>query len=216
MSTRLISELTEKRHPDVKRDVENMLSQLDLDVSSFAHIYIDTQNRKQTEYLLDEDLTMTLVTGYNVVLRNRVIKRWKELEGQQITLPDFTNPAVAAMAWAEQYQSQQQACIERDRAIATKAQIGHKREATAMATASKYKRENDQLKRQLNQSLEFASIKKVQIHHRNQKFSPYPLRKYSVEHGLEIQKVDDVNYDKVNAYHKDAWLAVYNIHLATI
>ena len=39
-------------------------------------------NRQQTEYLLDEELTMTLVTGYNIVLRNRVIKRWKELELQ--------------------------------------------------------------------------------------------------------------------------------------
>lgn len=99
MSTRLISELTEKRHPDVKRDVENMLSQLDLDVSSFAHIYIDTQNRKQTEYLLDEELTMTLVTGYNVVLRNRVIKRWKELEQkEQFYIPQTYGDALQLCA----------------------------------------------------------------------------------------------------------------------
>ena len=44
-------------------------------------------------YLLDEELTMTLVTGYNIVLRNRVIKRWKELESQ-IAQPvmDLNNP----------------------------------------------------------------------------------------------------------------------------
>lgn len=106
MSTRLISELTEKRHPDVKRDVENMLSQLDLDVSSFAHIYIDTQNRKQTEYLLDEDLTMTLVTGYNVVLRNRVIKRWKELENQQQLPQSFAEALQLAADQAKQLELQ--------------------------------------------------------------------------------------------------------------
>ena len=73
MSTRVIADLTEKRHDHVKRDVENMLGQLGLDIPKFGGIYFDAQNRQQTEYLLDEELTMTLVTGYNIVLRNRVI-----------------------------------------------------------------------------------------------------------------------------------------------
>lgn len=88
MSSREIAGLTEKRHDHVKRDVENMLGQLGLDIPKFGGIYFDAQNRQQTEYLLDEELTMTLVTGYNIVLRNRVIKRWKELEQQ----PDLDNP----------------------------------------------------------------------------------------------------------------------------
>lgn len=88
MSSRVIADLTEKRHDHVKRDVENMLGQLGLDIPKFGGIYFDAQNRQQTEYLLDEELTMTLVTGYNIVLRNRVIKRWKELEQQ----PDLNNP----------------------------------------------------------------------------------------------------------------------------
>ena len=75
MSSRVIADLTEKRHDHVKRDVENMLGQLGLDIPKFGGIYFDAQNRQQTEYLLDEELTMTLVTGYNIVLRNRVIKR---------------------------------------------------------------------------------------------------------------------------------------------
>ena len=93
MSSRVIADLTEKRHDHVKRDVENMLGQLGLDIPKFGGIYFDAQNRQQTEYLLDEELTMTLVTGYNIVLRNRVIKRWKELESQ-IAKPvmDLNNP----------------------------------------------------------------------------------------------------------------------------
>ena len=59
-----------------------MFASLNLDALKFEHIYFDSMNRQQTEYLLDEELTMTLVTGYNIVLRNRVIKRWKELELQ--------------------------------------------------------------------------------------------------------------------------------------
>ena len=52
------------------------------DMSKFAHIYFDSQNRQQTEYLLPKDLTMSLVTGYRADLRYRVIKRVEELEGQ--------------------------------------------------------------------------------------------------------------------------------------
>ena len=60
-------------------------------------------NRQQTEYLLDEELTMTLVTGYNIVLRNRVIKRWKELE-LQASQPSYTStdPIERAKKWIEE------------------------------------------------------------------------------------------------------------------
>ena len=63
MSSREIAELTSKRHPDVKRDCENMFNELGLDVSSFAHIYHDSMNRSQTEYMLTYELVQTLITG---------------------------------------------------------------------------------------------------------------------------------------------------------
>ena len=46
MSSREIAEITEKRHPDVKRDIEVMLGQLQEDVSKFARIYFDSMNRQ--------------------------------------------------------------------------------------------------------------------------------------------------------------------------
>lgn len=85
MSSREIADLTEKRHPDVKRDIERMISDLQGDVSKFAHIYLDSMNRQQTEYLLDRDHTICLLTGYSAVHRMRVIQRWQELEQQAIT-----------------------------------------------------------------------------------------------------------------------------------
>lgn len=93
MGTREIANLCEKEHRNVKRDCDVMFASLNLDALKFEHIYLDSMNRQQTEYLLDEELTMTLVTGYNIVLRNRVIKRWKELESQ-IAQPvmDLNNP----------------------------------------------------------------------------------------------------------------------------
>lgn len=82
MSSREIAEYTGKQHQHVKRDIEKMLNELELDVSDFGRIYKDTMNRNQTEYLLDRDQTDCLLTGYSAKARMKVIKRWKELEKQ--------------------------------------------------------------------------------------------------------------------------------------
>ena len=95
MTSREIAELTGKRHPDVSRDIRLMLNELELDVSSFGRIYFDSMNRQQTEYALDEELTLTLVTGYSIKLRNAVIKRWKQLENQTVSLQDEINKICA-------------------------------------------------------------------------------------------------------------------------
>lgn len=82
MSSREIASLTGKRHPDVKRDIQTMAAELKVNVSSFAHIYLDGRNREQTEYLLDREHTDCLLTGYSAGLRMKVIRRWHELEQQ--------------------------------------------------------------------------------------------------------------------------------------
>jgi phage regulator Rha-like protein len=61
MTSREIAELTCKRHPDVRRDIRNMLEALKRDVSSFAHTYKDSAGRDQEEYRLDRELTLILV-----------------------------------------------------------------------------------------------------------------------------------------------------------
>ena len=95
MSSREIAELTEKRHDHVIRDIRRMFKDLELEIpkkedssnlgndhhSDFRAIY-DYRNFV-SEILLNFELTMTLISGYNVILRNRIIKRWQELELQQ-------------------------------------------------------------------------------------------------------------------------------------
>ena len=95
MSSREIAELCEKRHDNVIRDIRRMFKDLELEIpkkedssnlrndhhSGFRAIY-DYRNLV-SEILLNFELTMTLISGYNVVLRNRIIKRWQELELQQ-------------------------------------------------------------------------------------------------------------------------------------
>lgn len=113
MSSREIAELTGKQHFHVKRDIERLLAELQKDPSIYGYTYLDGQNRVQTEYRLDREHTDCLLTGYSALMRMAVIKRWRELEegGARViaTLPDFSNPAAAARAWAEQFELQQAA-----------------------------------------------------------------------------------------------------------
>lgn len=99
MSSREIAVLCEKEHRNVKRDVLKMLRALNLDALSFEHIYLDGIGRSQTEYMLDRDLTETLITGYSVPLRFRVVTRLRELENVSApTLPQSLPEALRLAA----------------------------------------------------------------------------------------------------------------------
>lgn len=87
MSSREIADLCDKRHDHVMRDIRNMLSDLKITDPKFGGSYQDSTGRALPCFNLDKELSMTLVAGYNVVLRNRIIKRWMELE-QKAQQPD--------------------------------------------------------------------------------------------------------------------------------
>ena len=84
MSSREIAELTGKRHSDVCRDVRVMLEQVNIDERKFASVYMDAKNEARTEYRLPKDLTITLVSGYRADLRLKIVRRWMELESQEV------------------------------------------------------------------------------------------------------------------------------------
>jgi anti-repressor protein len=99
MSSREIAELTCKEHKNVTRDIRVMLDELNLDALKFEHIYFDAQNRKQTEYKLDRNLTLTLVSGYNIKLRHAIIKRLDDLEeANQFKIPQTLPEALLLAA----------------------------------------------------------------------------------------------------------------------
>jgi prophage antirepressor-like protein len=111
---------------------------------------------------------------------------------------------------AEEREAKEKAMLERT-------WIGNKREATAMATASKYKRENIKLKKELGMFKDYASIKAVMIATKSKKeYSWKNLKTYSLEHGYPVLKTYDVNYGKVNVYHKVAWMDVYKINIQNL
>ena len=109
MSSREVAELTGKAHPKVTADIEKMLIELGEDAAAFRRIYLDSMNREQTEYLLDRELTETLLTGYSAVLRRKVIARWRELEAGTVpAVPQSLSAALRLAAdQAEQIEAQQ-------------------------------------------------------------------------------------------------------------
>jgi len=108
MSSREIAGLTGKRHPDVKRDIKSMLAKLEVGVSKFAHTYFDQQGKEQIEYHLNKELTLTLVTGYDVARRYKLVQRWQELEETVQRGPsreiDYSDPRIVAKVLEAQNQ----------------------------------------------------------------------------------------------------------------
>lgn len=91
MSSREIAKLTGKEHKNVIRDIRAMLDALQDDGSELSHVREDQDARGYTSaFHLDRELTETLLTGYSVPLRRKVIARWHELEAQAAAP---TNPA---------------------------------------------------------------------------------------------------------------------------
>jgi len=77
MSSLQIAELTGKRHNDVMRDIKNMLEQLNIQSAQFCADYKDSRGRTYPCYNLDEELTLTLTSGYSIPQRNAIIKEWQ-------------------------------------------------------------------------------------------------------------------------------------------
>ncbi|AWQ49199.1 Rha family transcriptional regulator [Serratia marcescens] len=90
MSSREIAALTGKLHKNVMADCRTMFEALNLQSAEFSADYQDDKGRTYQEFLLGQDLTMTLVMGYSIPLRHKVAKRWRELESGE-ALPSKSN-----------------------------------------------------------------------------------------------------------------------------
>lgn len=121
-------------------------------------------------------------------------------------IPDFTNPAAAARAWADQFEAR--LIAER-----TKAEIGARREATAMNTASQAVKRANRLEVELDRSRSYATVKRMGLLHHGQDFSWRVLKRMSEQMGVLPIDVFDANYGTVKAYHADVWQAAYALDI---
>src|SRR5690242_19442909 len=87
MSSLEIADLTDKEHKNVLADIRTLLDALGLMSAEFsAHIEVPGPNggkRLSPCFNLPKDLTSTLVSGYNIAMRHRIVTRWIELESTQ-------------------------------------------------------------------------------------------------------------------------------------
>ena len=114
--------------------------------------------------------------------------------------------------------SEQLAIEQRDHAIETKAQIGARREATAMATASAAVRQVQRLKDELGLGARQAAVLAVEkAVGRKFGVSGYvPLRRWCKERGITAPKVFHPTFGSVRCWPAGAWMDVYQIDLADL
>lgn len=85
MTSLEIAEVTGKRHDSVLRDIRNIISQ-GVDAHNFVETsYTDKANRQQKCYMLTKKGCLILASGYDALLREKIINRWEELEIKEIT-----------------------------------------------------------------------------------------------------------------------------------
>ena len=132
-----------------------------------------------------------------------------------------------ALSELEQYHTEQKKALEdkneqleadnenlteqRDKAIATKAQISTNREAVAVGRVGGLVTANNRLKDELYGNRNRRTIKAVAIanHLKDKDINHHKLIKYCKEHNLEIIKVPDTNWNEVNSYPIEAFKAIY-------
>ena len=128
MSSLDIAKVTGKRHSDVMRDIRNLVERGASERNFALSSYKQEQPKGGTKDVPMFNLTpkgcLILASGYDVVLREKIIDKLEEYQQKQRTtmtaLPDFTNPAEAARAWAEQYEQRQ---LESKRADEAESQV---------------------------------------------------------------------------------------------
>jgi phage regulator Rha-like protein len=108
MSSTEIATLTGKEKSNVHRDIQAQILKglYEIDDSNLNHVEIQgvaivLDNRGYvSEYHLDKEHSLTLITGYDVKMRHVINKRWLELE-QQATQPKPLSSAEMFLAQAQ-------------------------------------------------------------------------------------------------------------------
>lgn len=140
MSSREIAELTGKMHRHVFRDADLMLIQLGLETTGYVQRWTHPQNNQcYNELLLPEDLTLTLVSGYNVKLRKVIVDKWIEIRNKPLHQIPQTLGEALQLAADQAKQLELQApkvafvdnCVERGQ-LMTATQVAQKHKMSAV------------------------------------------------------------------------------------
>ncbi|PLR31563.1 hypothetical protein CYR32_16990 [Chimaeribacter coloradensis] len=105
MSSRELAELTGTSHGEVKRLIKSLETAQRVSQPLRTADY-ERDGETFQEYLLNKRDSLMVVARLSPAFTSVVLDRWQERELTH-DLPDFTNPAVAARAWAEEFERRQ-------------------------------------------------------------------------------------------------------------
>ena len=221
-----VAEHFRKNHKDVLRDIRVTIEKCshEFNERNFAPVeYTDAKGEKRPMYVLSKDGFMMVAMGYTtpeaMAIKESYIARFNEMEERLRNsipgLPNFQNPALAARAWAEQYERRQIAETQRDEAIRTKAWINDKKTATAAV------RKVNALEDELGRGKRYKAVKAIPwlltefIESRGMySIVGKALKRMSTDLGYSIEKIATPEYpDGINAYHVDV-IAAFRTELA--
>jgi phage antirepressor YoqD-like protein len=122
MSSLEIAKLTGKPHNDVMKAIRKMEPAWEkVHEGKFSLMYRETEigngaTRKDPYYELTKTECLYVATKFNDEARAKLVLRWEELEKNARTtmtaLPNFEDPAEAAIAWAKEYREKKALAIE--------------------------------------------------------------------------------------------------------
>jgi anti-repressor protein len=111
MTSLEISELVESRHDKVKQSIERLASRGTIELPPMGEVK-NHLGQSVSVYQLDKRSSLIVVAQLSPEFTARIVDRWQELENKAaqtaFQLPDFTNPALAARAWADEVEQKQQ------------------------------------------------------------------------------------------------------------
>lgn len=218
MSSREIAELVDSRHDSVKRTIERLVEKGV--ITSPPTVEKPTDGRPVTEYVFAGDQgkrdSIVVVAQLSPEFTARLVDRWQELEAAAASKSPVTIPrnfAEALRLAADLEEQKQLAELQRDEAVATKALIGHRREATAMNTASQAIKKAARLEVELDKAMQYATVKRMEMLYHGQKFNWRLLKSTATQMDMPPIDVFDSNYGTVKAYHADVWREAYALEI---
>ncbi|MEQ6331807.1 Rha family transcriptional regulator [Pseudomonas chengduensis] len=220
MTSLEIAELVNSNHADVRRSIDRLAERGVISLPPLAEVKIQRERRAETvkAYRFAGEQgkrdSIIVVAQLSPEFTARLVDRWQELESQLAKPRELSRLELIQMALAAE-QEKIRIEAERDHAIATKAQIGSKREASAMATASAAVREVNRLKGELGKNSKHATVIAVEraTGKRLPKNAYVALRRWCKRNNAQAVEVADERYGTVKAWPAGAWLEAFDICL---
>jgi len=221
MTSQEIAELVGARHDNVKTSIERLAGRKVIQLPPLQEVK-NHLGQTVEQYLFSGDKgkrdSLVVVAQLSPEFTGALVDRWQKLE-EQVKAPALPGDYISALEHLlESKRSEQLAIEQRDYAIETKAEIGSRREATAMATASAAVRQANQLKEELGRGLRQATVAAVEkvCKRKFGKQGFRPLKNWCAENGVQAPKVHDPRYGWVRSWPSAAWADVYQIDLADL